>query len=40
MNFPFGREWNGHVYATKQVRLVFIEEPEEIVVITVYTHYF
>ena len=39
-NFPYGREWNGKVYATKQVRPVFVEEAGEIVVITVYTYYF
>lgn len=39
-DFAFGREWNGQVYATKQVRPVFVEETEEIVVITVYTYYF
>jgi hypothetical protein len=35
-DFPFGREWNGKIYATKQVRPVFVEEAGEIVVITVY----
>ncbi len=39
-DFPFGRNWNGKVYATRQVRPVFVDEPEEIVVITVYTYYF
>jgi len=39
-NFPFGREWNGNTYATKQVRPVFVEEASEIVVVTVYTYYF
>jgi hypothetical protein len=39
-NFAYGREWNGKVYATKQVRPVFVDEPGEIVVITVYTYYF
>jgi hypothetical protein len=39
-DFPFGREWNGKVYATKQVRPVFVEESTEIVVVTVYTYYF
>ena len=39
-DIAFGREWNGKVYATKQVRPVFVAEPGEIVVITVYTHYF
>jgi hypothetical protein len=39
-DFSFGREWNGKIYATKQVRPVFVEETAEIVVITVYTYYF
>ncbi len=39
-DFPFGREWNGKLYATKQVRPVFVEELTEIVVVTVYTYYF
>jgi hypothetical protein len=38
-DFPFGREWNGRVYASKQVRPVFVEEEQEIVVVTVYTYY-
>jgi hypothetical protein len=36
----FGAEWNGKTYATKQVRPVFVDEAEEIVVVTVYTYYF
>lgn len=39
-NFPYGKEWNGKVYAIKQVRPIFVEEAEEILVITVYTYYF
>lgn len=39
-DFPFGSDWNGRSYAMKQVRPVFVEEPNEIVVITVYTYYF
>ena len=39
-NFPFDSEWNGKVYATKQIRPVFVEEADEIVVVTVYTYYF
>ena len=48
-NFPYRKEWNGRVYATKQVRPIFIEEtavPQaestgaQIVVIKVYTYYF
>jgi hypothetical protein len=27
------------VYATKQVRPIFVDEPEEIVVVTVYVYY-
>ena len=37
--FPFDREWNGRVYASKVVRPVFVEEADEIVVVTVYTYY-
>jgi hypothetical protein len=40
MNFPFGSEWNGKVYETKQVRPIFVEQADEILVITVYTYYF
>jgi hypothetical protein len=40
MNFTFGQEWNGKVYQTKQVRPIFIEETDEILVVTVYTYYF
>jgi hypothetical protein len=39
-DFPYAREWNGKVYAWKQVRPVFVEEESEIVVVTVYTYYF
>ena len=39
-DFPYGRDWNGNVYATKQVRPVFVDEAAEIVVVTVYTYYF
>ena len=37
--FPFGQEWNGKVYAGKEVRPIFVEEADEIVVVTVYTYY-
>ncbi len=40
LDFPFGQEWNGTGYATKQVRPVFVDDPAEIVVVTVYTYYF
>ena len=38
-NFPFHRKWNGVVYATKQVRPIFVDDPREIVVVTVYVYY-
>jgi len=39
-DFFFGREWNGRVFGTKRVRPVFVEDEDEIVVVTVYTYYF
>jgi hypothetical protein len=30
--FPFGREWNKKTYANKEVRPIFVEEADEIVV--------
>lgn len=39
-NFRFEAMWNGRRYQSKQVRPVFVDEPLEIVVITVYTYYF
>lgn len=39
-DYPFGREWNGKRYATKQVRPIFVEEADEIVVVTIYVYYF
>jgi len=39
-NFPYQGQWSGKRYATKQVRPVFVEEMNEIVVITVYTYFF
>jgi hypothetical protein len=39
-DFPYGQEWNGRHYASKQVRPIFVEEDDEIVVITVYVYYF
>jgi hypothetical protein len=37
--FAFNREWNKKFYATKAVRPIFVEEADEIVVVTVYTYY-
>jgi hypothetical protein len=39
-NFPFGRNWNGTFYPIKQVAPVIKEEPQETIVITVYTFFF
>lgn len=39
-DFAFNGMWNSRFYATKTVRPVFVEEPNEIVVVTVYTYYF
>jgi hypothetical protein len=39
-DFPFNGLWNGRHYAAKRVRPVFVEEDNEIVVITVYTYFF
>ena len=39
-NFKYNSLWQSKRYAIKQVAPVIIEEPDEIVVITVYTFYF
>lgn len=39
-DFAYGKDWNGKVCATKQVRPIFVDEPDEIVVVTVYVYYF
>jgi hypothetical protein len=39
-DFAFAAEWNKQHYATRQVRPIFVEEPDEIVVVTVYVYYF
>ena len=39
-NFEFNRTWQGRRYAIKQVAPVVAEEPDELVVVTVYTFYF
>lgn len=39
-DYAFNREWNGRMYSTKQVRPIFAEESEEIVVVTFYVYYF
>lgn len=35
-HFPFGAEWKGRFYETKQVIPIVAEEPDEWVVVTVY----
>ncbi len=39
-DFPFTPEGNPRRYATRQVRPIFVDEPDEIVVLTVYVYYF
>ena len=39
-NFAFNAEWNGKYYSTRQIRPIFVEEPDEIVVVTIYLYYF
>jgi hypothetical protein len=38
-DFPFGQLWNGRLYSTKRVRPIFVDNPSEIVVVTVYTYF-
>lgn len=40
MNFSYNAKWNGKFYKTKQVRPVFVEIDDEIVVVTVYTYFY
>lgn len=35
-DFAYRKDWNGKYYDTKRVRPIFVEEPGEIVVVTVY----
>ena len=37
--YAYGRDWNGRHYGTKQVRPVFAEEQDAIVVVTVDVYY-
>ena len=39
-DYVFDSTWNRRHYATKQVRPIFVEEPNQIVVVTVYVYYF
>jgi hypothetical protein len=38
--FVYNAIWNRRHYKKKQVRPVFVDEPDEIVVVTVYVYYF
>ena len=40
IDLRFEAEWNGKSYSTKQVRPIFVDESDEIVVVTVYVYYF
>jgi hypothetical protein len=40
LNFQYGAEWQGKLYAIKQVAPVVAEEQNQMVVVTVYTFYF
>ena len=39
-NFPFGAEWQDHLYETKQVMPIVKEEDALLIVVTVYVFYF
>jgi len=39
-NFVFNSEWNNKYYDTKQVHPIFVDESDEIIVVTVYVYYF
>ena len=39
-DFIYGRDWNGRFYAMKQIRPIFVEESDHIIVVTVYVYYF
>ena len=38
--FAFNQYWNRKFYSTKQVRPILVDDPLEIVVVTVYTYYY
>ena len=39
-DFGFSSEWNRKFYDIQQVRPIFLDDPDEIVVVTVYVYYF
>lgn len=40
LNMKFDNTWNNKYYEIKQVRPIFVEEVDEIVVVTVYVYFF
>lgn len=40
LNLEFHREWDGRYYGVQQVLPIVAEEPDRLVVVTVYTFYF
>ena len=40
LDVPFGGTWHGRRYDTMQVAAVVAEEPDRLVVVTVYTYFF
>jgi hypothetical protein len=40
LEISFYENWNGHKYAFRPMRPIFVEEQSEIVVITVYVYYY
>jgi len=40
MEFAFNAQWNGRFYTTKQIRPIFVETEDEILVVTVYAYYY
>jgi hypothetical protein len=39
ITLPCNEAWNGHFYINKEIRPIFVDEPDKIVVITVYVYY-
>ena len=39
MAFPFNAQWQGRSYEQKKVRVVYTEERDDLIVITVYTYF-
>jgi hypothetical protein len=39
-SFTFEAKWNKKYYAVRQVRPIFVEKPDNILVVTVYVYYF